>query len=130
MLRHATGRLRCSESPLALRGALLTILAIRSSEAWTGAFAHLERRRERALPLLRALDAHYGYRSDGRAADADAVRAVESGTAAMITLPLASDLVSALAAVALESDLVLRLTRRPRRLEEGPRRNAVLGDSP
>jgi hypothetical protein len=75
-------------------------------------------------PLLDALDAHYGFSTISRPLKRGAVRAIVSGTATMLVLAFASDLFKALMAVAVERDLVLRLTRRQPPLVEGPRRSA------
>ena len=123
VLGAATSRLRRCLSPLAVRGALWAILYVRSSEAWSGAFEHLAVRRQRMWPLLDALDAHYGFSTVSRPLRRDAVRAVRSGTATVIVLVFASDLFNALTSVAVERDLVLRLTRRQPPLVEGPRRS-------
>ena len=123
VLGAATSRLRQCLSPLALRGALWAILYVRSSEAWAGTFEHLAVRRQRMLPLLDALDAQYGFSTISRPLRRDAVKAVVSGSATMIVLAFASDLFNALTAVAVERDLVLRLTRRQPPLVEGPRRS-------
>ena len=122
VLGNATLRLRYGASPLALRGALLAVLWVKTSEAWSGTFAHLAAGRQRMAPLLDALDARHGFATVSRPLKRDAVRAVRSGTATMLVLAFASDLFNALTAVALERDLVLRLTRRHPRLVEGPRR--------
>jgi hypothetical protein len=124
VLGSATLRLRHGASPLALRGTLLAVLCVKSAEAWAGTFEHLAARRQRMLPLLNALDARYGFSTVSRPLKRDAVRAIRSGTATMLVLAFASDLFNALVAVALERDLVLRLTRRHPRLVEGPRRSS------
>ena len=123
VLAAATARLRHCGSPLALRGALLAILFVESSEVWSGAFEHLAARRQMMRPLLDALDTRYEFSMTPRALKRDAVRAVASGTATMLVLAFASDLSNALLAVAVERDLVLRLTRRQPPLVEGPRRS-------
>jgi len=102
----------------------MAILCVKSSDAWAGAFEHLAANRQRMLPLLDALDARYGFSTLSRPLKRDAVRAIASGTATMLVLAFATDLFNALVAVAVERDLVLRLTRRHARLLEGPRRSA------
>ena len=108
-LQTAFARLEGAETPLTVRGALLAIFCVKTSEAWMGAFEHLGPRRLRMWALLDALDAHYGFRSVSVALDPDAVKAVRSSTAAIVILPFAIDLFNALLAIAHERDLMFRL---------------------